>query len=143
MTSSKISEFINERAREEFPNSLGLRCYSYMEMEVILFCLSQILSNIEDESMTITRDDISDEDIFKVYKRTTRQTDIFKEYFLRPWVSTKKMAELLDRNPKTLRDWIKQGYRSIGKQKIPLVVGVHYKKQPPGDRNFHWNVLEY
>ena len=62
MTSSKIPEFIVERAREELPESFGLRCYSYMDMEVILFCLSRICSGIEDESITIDRDDISDVD---------------------------------------------------------------------------------
>tara|TARA_R100000234_G_C4913172_1_gene140809 strand:+ start:36 stop:467 length:432 start_codon:yes stop_codon:yes gene_type:complete len=143
MTSSKIPEFIVERAREELPIPLGLRCYSYMDMEVILFCLSRICSGIEDESITINRDDMSDVDIDKVYRRTLRQANIWKEYFLRPWIKTKEMAELLDRDPKTLRDWIKQGYRPVGKQKIPLIYGVHYKKQPPGDRNFFWNVLEY
>ena len=40
MTSSKIPEFIIERAREELPESFGLRCYSYMDMEVILISLS-------------------------------------------------------------------------------------------------------
>ena len=143
MTSSKIPEFIVERAREELPESFGLRCYSYMDMEVILFCLSRICSGIEDESITIDRDDISDVDIDKVYRRTLGQANVWKEYFLRPWVTTKEMADLLGRHPKTLRDWIRQGYRPVGKQKIELISGVHYKPQPPGDRNFLWNVLNY
>ena len=143
MTSSKIPEFLVERAREELPIPLGLRCYSYMDMEVILFCLSRISSGIEDESIIIDRDDMSDVDIDKVYRRTLRQADIWKEYFLRPWIKTKEMAELVGRHPKTLRDWINQGYRSDGKEKIQLISGVHYKPQPPGDRNFLWNVLNY
>ena len=118
MTSSKIPEFIVERAREELPESFGLRCYSYMDMEVILFCLSRICSGIEDESITIDRDDISDVDIDKVYRRTLGQANVWKEYFLRPWVTTKEMADLLGRHPKTLRDWIRQGYRPVGKQKF-------------------------
>ena len=105
--------------------------------------MGRILSAIENGSIKINRDDISFDDINEVYRLTTIQADMYKEIFLDPWISNKDMAELLGKEPKTLRKWILQGYRSVGKEKILIVEGVHYKRKGIGKRNFYWNFVKY
>ena len=142
-SANAVTQFINKQVRKKYPNLLKLRYSSYLDLEVIVYSLGRILSAIENGSIKINRDDISFDDINEVYRLTTIQADMYKKIFLDPWISNKDMAELLGKEPKTLRKWILQGYRSVGKEKILIVEGVHYKRKGIGKRNFYWNFLKY